>query len=1262
MKSFSKLAGAVALGCFAVETAARAVGYSPQQWIKPYKREALQDIVTWDEDSLFVHGERIFLYSGEVHPYRLPVPDLYSDVFQKIKALGYNGVSFYVDWALLEGKPGVYREEGVFDLKPFFDAAQEAGIYLIARPGPYINAEVSGGGFPGWIQRVNGTLRTRAPDFLEATDNYMKNVLATIAPAQITNGGPIILVQPENEYTQATSAIKPFPDPVYMQYVEDQIHDAGIIVPLISNDASAKGNNAPGQPAAVDIYGHDGYPLGFDCANPTTWPDGNLPTNWHQLHEQQSPTTPYSIVEFQSGSFDPWGGPGFDKCGILVGAEFNRVFYKQLYSFGVTILNLYMTYGGTNWGNLGHPGGYTSYDYAAPIKEDRQVDRAKYSELKLQANFFKVSPAYLTAARGNASTSKWTTSSDLSVTPATNEKTTFYFVRHNKYNSLDSTTYKLNVATSALGNITVPQMNGTSLTLNGRDSKIHVSDYDIGGTTLVYSTAEVFTWHKYEDKTVLVVYGGPGEAHELALAATGLEVVEGDVKSMTTSGVTVLSFKADGGRKVAKVGADSPIYVYMVDRVEAFNYWAVDQAPHDSSNPVILKAGYLMRTANVTGDTLALTGDLNATTTVEVLGGASSDVSKMTFNGQDIDFTTSEQGTLCADIEFTKPEVSLPKLSELEWKYVDSLPEIQPGYDDSEWTAADLKKTYNSLRPLDTPVSLYSSDYGYHTGTLLFRGTFTASGNETTFNLTTQGGSAFGSSAWIGDHFLGSWRGYDAALNGSATFTMPNLTKGKKYTITVVVDNQGLDENWTIGTETMKNPRGILDYKLSGHDASDISWKLTGNLGGEDYRDISRGPLNEGGLYVERQGLHLPGALSATDAKWTASAGPVADGISAPGIGFFATEFDLNMPSGYDIPLSFTFTNGTSSGNSSSGSSVPAYRVQLYVNGWQYGKYVSNVGPQVKFPVTEGILNYNGTNYLGVSLWGLDGGATKVEGLELEVDAEIWSGMKKVGTVMGMEYEKREELRNTVYQHFIDDLDFQPETRLGCRPSQRRTPFGSSDNKASILASVHQQIHAEFMTLYLHQVYQGGRRLLFNNVHYFLDLFFGQYPNSALKEVTYKFEIRLGTARHDPEGLMTDWALDLLKVVSIMRRYPLISIAWNLVDNFKEAMFDDSGVSYAVSALKDTDVQLLEKLDYVELALNNFFEPDQFGRVGVEAHLRLKFKKGATKQDVNSIMSLLYPTRCRGIEVEIRWDGRFWGEPDYWSYPEEDCSSNEEDD
>jgi hypothetical protein len=239
-------------------------------------------------------------------------------------------------------------------------------------------------------------------------------------------------------------------------------------------------------------------------------------------------------------------------------------------------------------------------------------------------------------------------------------------------------------------------------------------------------------------------------------------------------------------------------------------------------------------------------------------------------------------------------------------------------------------------------------------------------------------------------------------MSGNSTFSVPNLTPGKTYTITVVIDNQGLDENWTIGTETMKNPRGILDYKLSGHAASDVQWKLTGNLGGEDYVDISRGPLNEGGLWAERQGLHLPGALK--NAAWKASKGPVEDGIPAPGIGFFGTSFELAMPAGYDIPISFTFANATASSN---GSSVLAYRAQLYVNGFQYGKFVSNVGPQTNFPVPQGILEYNGTNYLGVSVWGLDGGATKLGGLEMKVDGVIWGGVDKVRTVVGQSYEER---------------------------------------------------------------------------------------------------------------------------------------------------------------------------------------------------------------------------------------------------------------
>ena len=70
----------------------------PTEVIKPYARDALQDIVTWDQHSIMVHGDRIMLFNGEFHPYRLPVPALWLDVFQKLKAAGFAGVSFYTDW------------------------------------------------------------------------------------------------------------------------------------------------------------------------------------------------------------------------------------------------------------------------------------------------------------------------------------------------------------------------------------------------------------------------------------------------------------------------------------------------------------------------------------------------------------------------------------------------------------------------------------------------------------------------------------------------------------------------------------------------------------------------------------------------------------------------------------------------------------------------------------------------------------------------------------------------------------------------------------------------------------------------------------------------------------------------------------------------------------------------------------------------------------------------------------------------------------
>lgn len=237
------------------------------------------------------------------------------------------------------------------------------------------------------------------------------------------------------------------------------------------------------------------------------------------------------------------------------------------------------TFGGTNWGNLGHCDGYTSYDYGAvsltspkiiekfsklfkAIKEDRSIDREKYSEVKLQGQFLRVSPSYSTATPGNLSTTRYTDNEGIAVTPLTTEKEgSFFVVRHADFTSTKSSSYKLKLPTSA-GTLTVPQLGG-SLSLNGRDSKIHVSDYAVGDDIILYSTAEILTWKKFGDKTVLILYGGPDELHEVAIKGkSAFKVLDGSgVKSENKKNTRVLQWKTSSSRRVVQ---RESLFIYLL--------------------------------------------------------------------------------------------------------------------------------------------------------------------------------------------------------------------------------------------------------------------------------------------------------------------------------------------------------------------------------------------------------------------------------------------------------------------------------------------------------------------------------------------------------------------------------------------------------------------------------------------------------------------------------------------------------------------------
>ena len=341
--------------------------------------------VSYDQYSVMIGGKRTFIYSGEFDPWRLPSPSLWLDRLEKMKADGYNAVTPYFDWDYHSASPGKYDFTGVRDVNEFLNMAQQAGLYVIARPGPYINAETDGGGFPGWLDTQSGVARTDAPDFVAASDQWLSQIDPIIAAHQVTRGGDVILYQVENELYDNQPSTEG-----YMQELEAKAHADGIDVPTIGNES----DTFAGTPGNPQIPGYDSYPLGFNCSNPTGF--GQPPSF------SAEPGKPLSLPEFQGGSYDAWGGSGYANCYQLTGPDFENVFYKSNLSQGTTLQSNYMAVGGTNWGWLPAPFMYSSYDYGAGIQETGEIGTpsapnqlvgSKYAENKLIGDFTQSAPS-----------------------------------------------------------------------------------------------------------------------------------------------------------------------------------------------------------------------------------------------------------------------------------------------------------------------------------------------------------------------------------------------------------------------------------------------------------------------------------------------------------------------------------------------------------------------------------------------------------------------------------------------------------------------------------------------------------------------------------------------------------------------------------------------------------------------------------------------------------------------------------------------------
>ncbi len=930
--------------------------------------------ISFDKYSLILDGQRTFIWSGEFHPFRLPSPSLWRDVLEKMKAEGYNAVSMYFDWGYHSPKSGVYDFSGVRDMDEVLDIAQQVGLYVIVRPGPYINGELDAGGFPGWLLTQAGRARTDAPDYLAAVDQWLTAIDAVIARHQYTDGkGSVILYQVENELGSAGTAQKN-----YMNHLVAKVRSDGITVPIFHND---KGRNGLWVPASstvpgtvqgpVDLYGFDGYP-GGTChtdgtpGSPSTAPDwGIWGPGGAKGGASASPNTPGLTAEFGGGWFDYWGSVGTYQCmAVREGPGYERVFYETNIANRLTLENFYMTFGGTSWGWLPAPVVYTSYDYGAAINEARQL-RPKATAMKEIGLFLQSVPEIAKVDPGPAVTpsSPFIRVYD-DVNPDTG--THFYIAVHSPSNLTTNDSFTFPISTSD-GNYTVPQ-SGT-LRINGQDAKILLADYAFGGQHLVYSTSQLMTQMSEGGKDVALLHDPAGEDGETVLRYDDrphVDVLSGSVQSTfdPSTGDLRLDYTHNGLTEVSIHGGNRPqLLLLIADDDTAGTFWRQDTA----AGPVLERGPELVRTASIAGDSLTLTGDTSQPSDLEVW--APSQVHQISWDGSAVGVHPTAAGSLSAAAQLPGPvPYTLPSLDG--WRYSPESPEAQPSFDDSSWTVADQTQTNSTTKPPAGQPVLTADDYGFHHGDVWYRGRYSGAGTATTISLHYGGGGAGMLQAWLDGQYLGQnvlpTNLSAPPTTGTATFAVPaDLQTDGQHVLSVMVRDDSHNEDGGIN-DAQKEGRGLISVALadasSNAVAAPIAWRIQGSQGGEDIPDPVRGAVNNGGLYGERAGWYLPGF---PDQSWQAASVPAASAV--PGTSWYRTTFRLDVPPEDDASLGVTI------GDPSTPRSSANYRALIFVNGWNMGQYIANVGPQHTFVVPNGVLDPHGDNTLAIAVTS-DGG------------------------------------------------------------------------------------------------------------------------------------------------------------------------------------------------------------------------------------------------------------------------------------------------
>ncbi|MEV7321977.1 beta-galactosidase [Streptomyces sp. NPDC093970] len=340
--------------------------------------------------SRFTVGDRDFLLdgaphrvlSGAIHYFRVH-PDHWHDRVRKARLMGLNTVETYVPWNLHEPRPGEWTDSGALDLGRFLRTVADEGMHAIVRPGPYICAEFTNGGLPTWLfTDPTVGVRRNEPRFMRAIEAYLTRVLDLVAPLQIDAGGPVVLVQVENEYGAYGD------DADYLDALTAMVRGAGITVPLTTVDQP--------RPHMLENGSRPGLHR--------TASFGSRSLERLTTLRRHQPSGPLMSSEYWDGWFDSWG-----MYHHTTSAEESATDLDALLGTGASV-NLYMFHGGTNFGltnGANDKGVYqpiaTTYDYDAPLDEAGRPTAKYWAYREVLAKYTEV-PDEVPADAGPAPT------------------------------------------------------------------------------------------------------------------------------------------------------------------------------------------------------------------------------------------------------------------------------------------------------------------------------------------------------------------------------------------------------------------------------------------------------------------------------------------------------------------------------------------------------------------------------------------------------------------------------------------------------------------------------------------------------------------------------------------------------------------------------------------------------------------------------------------------------------------------------------------